>query len=207
MSIRDGPEGHAVGSENPETDMSESEGETIGESDTDNDDNEWSGQNGNLESLIIEAVDGDLSLAAFLVPVLHHEFQHALKSKVESWQCTAARGNSDESPGNKPSKPEPPPGQDSGNSRKRRRRSSSDGGGREAPGGGDGDEGDEDEDRDGDLGQSPPDGADSTPTLACPFHKRDPVKYGIQPGNSAGTKKHKYRGCIGPGYKSIQRLK
>ncbi|KAK4209755.1 POZ-AT hook-and zinc finger-containing protein 1 [Rhypophila decipiens] len=208
MSVGDNSDNEAVNSEQLETDMSDSEDETAGESDTDNDDdNEWSGQNGNLESLIIDAVDGDLSLAAFLVPVLHHDFQLALKSKVESWQCTTAHGSADSSHTGKPSSADLPRGQDGNNSRKRRRRSSSDGGGRGAPNGGDGDEGDEDDDRDGDLGQSPPDGIDSAPTLACPFHKRDPVKYGIQPGNSAGTKKHKYRGCIGPGYKSIQRLK
>ncbi|KAK3315542.1 hypothetical protein B0H66DRAFT_536408 [Apodospora peruviana] len=205
---REGVEPEAAGSEHPESDISDSESDTVGDSDTDNDDdNEWSGQNGNLESMIIAAVDGDLSLAAFLVPLLHNDFQLALKSKVDSWQCTTAHGSADGSPGGKPSKTDASQGQDSGNSRKRRRRSSSDGGGREASGGGDGDEGDEDEDNTGDLGQSPPDGADPTPTLACPFHKRDPVKYGIQSGNSAGTKKHKYRGCIGPGYKSIQRLK
>ncbi|KAM7208151.1 POZ-, AT hook-, and zinc finger-containing protein 1 [Naviculisporaceae sp. PSN 640] len=209
MSLRDSPEHEPVGSENVETDLSESEEETAGESDTDReDDNEWSGQNGNLESLLIEAVEGDLALAAYLVPVVHHEFQLALKSKVESWQCTTTgHGSTDSSPRGKHPKGEPSRDQDGGNSRKRRRRSSPDGGGREGPSGGDGDEGDDDEDRDGDLGQTPPDGADPTPTLACPFHKRDPVKYGIQPGNSAGTKKHKYRGCIGPGYRSIQRLK
>ncbi|KAK0613942.1 hypothetical protein B0T14DRAFT_386515, partial [Immersiella caudata] len=43
--------------------------------------------------------------------------------------------------------------------------------------------------------------------LACPFHKCDSTKYGIQHGNSGSGKKHRYRACTGPGFKSIQRLK
>lgn len=42
--------------------------------------------------------------------------------------------------------------------------------------------------------------------LACPFHKYDPVRYGVNPADKT-TKKHHYRACAGPGFKSIQRLK
>ncbi|KAK3370971.1 hypothetical protein B0T24DRAFT_512290, partial [Lasiosphaeria ovina] len=54
---------------------------------------------------------------------------------------------------------------------------------------------------------SPDDGEEPQWLLACPFHKRDPVKYGIQHGNSGNGKKHRYRACMGPGFKSVQRLK
>ncbi|KAK0736541.1 hypothetical protein B0T21DRAFT_289014 [Apiosordaria backusii] len=44
------------------------------------------------------------------------------------------------------------------------------------------------------------------PLLACPFHKRDPIKYNVH-GDFGAGKKHRYRPCTGPGFKSIQRLK
>ncbi|KAK0634409.1 hypothetical protein B0T17DRAFT_611427 [Bombardia bombarda] len=213
ISVRDGVENKPTeGFENVESDISESESETVGDdTDTDDDDNEWSGQNGNLESAVITAVDGDLSMAAFLIPLIHRNFNVALKSKVLSWQCTTTtHGGAGGSPGGKTSgsRGESSQGQGSGNSRKRRRRSGSDGGGREGVGGWDGDDGDDDEDNNGDLGPGlDTAGAESTPLLACPFNKRDPVKYGIQHGSSGSMKKYKYRPCMGPGFKSIQRLK
>ncbi len=194
-----------------DTDTSESECETARKSDeeteTDNDDNEWSGQNGNLESLVIAAVDGDLALAAHLIPLLHRDFSLALKSKVESWQCTAAHGNEDASSGGgsggRTSYSETSPDHSPDMSRKRRRIDSG-GRGRRGISGWDGDEEDEDEDA---KDPSPPASGDLQRMLACPFHKRDAVKYGIQHGNSGGGKKHRYRACTGPGFKSIQRLK
>lgn len=219
------------------------------EDEEEEDDNDWSGQNGNLESAVIEAVNGDLPLAAYLIPILHRDYNLAVKNKVESWQFgntgsgtggggtqnLRERGNSDASRGEKSSYTDSPSGgsggSGNGNSRKRRRRSDSDGGGREGRGFGDGagrgrgsgdwrgggggdngdggDDGDEDDDKNIDKGSSPGvvGNEEPQPMLACPFHKRDPVKYGIQQTNSANGKKHKYRACTGPGFKSIQRLK
>lgn len=219
------------------------------EEEEEEDDNDWSGQNGNLERAVIEAVNGDMPLAAYLIPILHRDYSLAVKNKVESWQFgntgsgtsgggaqnLRERGNSDASRGEKSSYTNSPPGgsgaNGNGNSRKRRRRSDSDGGGREGRefgggaggggrgsddwgggggGGGDGggDDGDEDE-KNIDTGSGPgvAGNEESQPMLACPFHKRDPEKYGIQQTNSANGKKHKYRACTGPGFKSIQRLK
>ncbi|KAJ4415917.1 hypothetical protein N0V85_002498 [Neurospora sp. IMI 360204] len=217
------------------------------EEEEEEDDNDWSGQNGNLESAVIEAVNGDLPLAAYLIPILHRDYNLAVKNKVESWQFgntsgsgsggnggahggnnLRERGNSDASRGEKSSyTPGGSGGNGNGNSRKRRRRSNSDGGGREGRGfgngagggrgsgdwggggdGGGGDDGDEDEDKNIDTGSGPgvAGNEESQPMLACPFHKRDPEKYGIQQTNSANGKKHKYRACTGPGFKSIQRL-
>jgi hypothetical protein len=196
--------------ESQETDTSDSECETAkkseDESETDNDDNEWSGQNGNLESAVIAAVDGDLALAAHLIPLLHRDFNLSLKSKVESWQYAAAGNNGDntspEGSGGRTSYPETSPDQSPGIPRKRRRTSSD--GGRKGIGGWD-DEDDEDEDDN--KGTGPHGDSELHRLLACPFHKRDSVKYGIQHGNSGQGKKHRYRACTGPGFKSIQRLK
>ncbi|KAK1754759.1 hypothetical protein QBC47DRAFT_384864 [Echria macrotheca] len=191
--------------------MSDSECETAKRSDdeieTDKEDNEWSGQNGNLESVVIAAVDGDLGLAAHLIPLLHRDLILGLKSKIESWQCTAAQ-SSDGSPdgsGDKTSYIDTSPDQSPDISRKRRR-TNSDGQGRKAAGGWDGDDEEEEDDN---KGSGPPgSGGEPQRMLACPFHKRDSAKYGIQHVNTGnGKKQHKYRACMGPGFKSIQRLK
>ena len=200
--------------ENHETDTSDSECETAkrsdDETDTDNDDNEWSGQNGNLESVVIAAVEGDLGLAAHLIPLLHRDLSLAVKSKVESWQWAAGHGSDDASPtgsgGKTTSYMETSPDRSPTISRKRRR-TGSDGKGRKGVGGWD----DDDDDDDDGKGQDPSNGGGGGggphQMLACPFHKRDSAKYGIQHGNSGSGKKHKYRACMGPGFKSIQRLK
>ncbi|KAK3386428.1 hypothetical protein B0H63DRAFT_136532 [Podospora didyma] len=201
---------------NADSESSDSECETAGESDVedeeddddDEDDNEWSGQNGNLESIVISAVDGDLALAAYLIPLLHRDVSGTLKNKVESWQCTTTSrgsGSSDGSPDVKVSYTDNSPGQESRASRKRRR-TNSDGRGED-----DGGDDREDEDKKGGpirLISAPQDAEELQLLLACPFHKLDPAKYGIQHGNSGGSgKKHRYRSCMGPGFKSIQRLK
>jgi len=196
--------------ESQATDTSDSECETAKKSDDESEsdnDNDWSGQNGNLESLVITAVDGDLALAAHLIPLLHRDFSLTIKSKVESWQYTAATSNGDGSPdgsgsGDKTSYTETSPDQSPGISRKRRR-TGFEGGDKRGVGGWDGDE-DEDED---DIKPPGPPSGELHQMLACPFHKRDSAKYGIQHGNSGSGKKHRYRACMGPGFKSIQRLK
>ncbi|GAB1312695.1 POZ-, AT hook-, and zinc finger-containing protein 1 [Madurella fahalii] len=216
MSVHDDAEPTAVLHEEPESDTDDSECEsaceTSGQSDEDEDDNEWSGQDGNIESLVFSAVGSDYSLAAFLIPLLHRDFNLALKSKVEKWRrTTAARDGSDGSAEVKPSPTETSSGQDKSSSRKRRR-TNSDGDNNEGKDGWDEgeDEGRGDGDGDGGGKMGPPAGPAGDPDmmLACPFHKLDPVKYGVNGGSgSAKRSKYTYRPCAGPGFKSIQRLK
>ncbi|KAK4235546.1 POZ-AT hook-and zinc finger-containing protein 1 [Achaetomium macrosporum] len=212
MSAIDADDGAPVEGEDQESEAEESGcesvfgPETAGQSDEEEDDN-WSGENSNLEELVISAVGTDYSLAAFLIPLLHRDFNLALKSKVESWRCaTTARGGPDNSvlpSETQSSSTENSPKQDRGSSRKRRRTNSDDGN--------EGNGWDEDEDEDG-RGKSgnaepstePP--ADRSLLLACPFHKQNPIRYGVNGMLSPG-KKPKYRACAGPGFKSIQRLK
>jgi len=191
----------SLGSDTPESDGDEDQEE----------DDDWSGDNDTLDATVMAAVDGDYPLAAFLIPLLyrnlHRDPQSAARTKVESWQYTAASGTESSAGGDhfaSSSSPDPP----ARNSRKRRRQSVS---------GGDRDPGDdEDEDGDGDDGQNPdnsngrPEAPDGQPVLylACPFHKLNPSKYATQYGHlSPGRKKDYYRSCAGPGFKSIQRLK
>lgn len=206
-------EAETASSESQGTDASDSECETArnhDDSESDND-NDWSGQNGNLESLVIAAVDGDLALAAHLIPLLHRDFSLSIKNKIESWQytSTAATSNGDGSPetsgsgsADKTSYTETSPDQSPSTSRKRRR-TGFDGGSKRGVGRWDGEE-EEDEDE---IKAPGPQSVDMHQMLACPFHKCDSAKYGIQHGNSGNGKKHKYRACMGPGFKSIQRLK
>jgi len=174
------------------------------------DDDEWSGENDEMDATIIAAVNGDLALAAVLIPFLHRDLRSAVQSKVENWQYHAAAGENVSTTGNSSaggngsnsSQGESP----SGN--KKRRRSDSRPRGRK-------DEEDDDEDNGGDDGGIDGDGHDlpgspnqALPLLACPFYKRDPQKYNIQHITSRGqAKKTDYRSCAGPGFKSIQRLK
>lgn len=188
-----------------ESEVSESEAED--DDDSEGEDNEWSGEDGSLEATVIAAVEGDLGLAAFLIPLIHKDLNSAVRKKVESWQHSAASGQQGSSPECKSSKSATASDQSQSNPRKRRRRSSSGGGGGRRMGGG-GDDG-EDEDEGGAAGlngqPSPPYGAQFL--LACPFHKRNPLKYGIQHGYAGAGEKTYYRSCAGPGFKNIQRLK
>lgn len=163
---------------------------------------EWSGEDDSFDAAIIAAVDGDLALAAYLIPLLHHSFSSAVRSKVEMWQCgTSPESGPQHSDGLRPGSsasanlsPTTP--------RKRRRRASSGGGGA-----GDGDGDDDDEEREFGNANGNPE-SPSSPLLACPFHKLNPIKYGIQhSATTATTKNDYYRPCAGPGFKTIQRLK
>ena len=202
-------------SESDESAAEESGCESEGLSeDEDEDDNEWSGENGNLESLVISAVGLDYSLAAHLIPLIHRDFNMALKSKVESWRCATSHGAGDPSASANTS-PAQASGtqasgmQASGNARKRRR-ANSNGDVREDKAGWNEDEDDDQKEQDnfGNMGPpSTPVGPRDLPLLACPFHKKDPIKYSMHRDVAMGGKKQKYRPCTGPGFKSIQRLK
>jgi len=187
----------SLSSDTPESDV---------DGDEDDDDN-WSGDTDSLDATVIAAVDGDLPLAAFLIPMLHRGRRLAAKTKVESWQYTSASG-AEGSVGGDHSVSSSTADQSPSNSRKRRRQSNSrgDGGpGDEEDGDGEGDD-DENPDNAGGL----PGVANGPPALelACPFYKQNPGKYSTQHGPlPTGHKKDYYRSCGGPGFKSIQRLK
>ena len=213
MSLCQPEDQDAKAHEDAETDSDESECESgddsISPSEEDEDDNEWSGQNGNLESLVISAVDRDYSLAAFLIPLLHRDFNLALRSKIEKWRCSeTTRGSSDGSSNGSPGPDHPttesPAGNNGAPSRKRRRTNSDDG--RQEERGDEDDDGDEDGEKRGKTGPPPDARLDSDLLLACPFHKHNPIKYGAHSNPGAG-KKPKYRACAGPGFRSVQRLK
>jgi hypothetical protein len=186
--------------------------------DDEDDEDEWSGQDNELERTVIRALDGDLSLAAHLIPILHmsvfSELTTTVTQKVGPWrrgvltashglasteseQAASSNGRIDDS---------------TSNSRKRQRASNPSTRTTEA---GDEDERNDDEHDDSDDGGQDPKRRRSSPAsalvpllprLACPFYKRNPAKYSAQStGDSKSTTN--YRACAGPGFKSIQRLK
>lgn len=187
----------------------------------DDDDDDWSGTD-SLDAAVIAAVDGDLSLAAFLIPLLHRDLRNAVRNKVESWQNSsttirapssaagttltrdgvvsgvvsgATSGNSVVGSGSCEAQDH-----ESNRSRKRRRRRS---------GSEDREDGDDEQEGNGGSAIPRPEMLDELPMplLACPFHKLNPARYGIQHNVTAGSRKDGYRACAGPGFKSIQRLK
>ncbi|OAA58485.1 hypothetical protein SPI_06558 [Niveomyces insectorum RCEF 264] len=190
--------------------------------DDDDDDNDWSGEDESLDAAIIAAVNGDLGLAAFLIPILHRDLRNLVRSKVDSWQIdpvslgpsTFATGEAVDGEGGRSNACGSGSGasaagsarsQDRGLSasqaRKRRRRISESEEER--------DNGDDEQDGNGGDDVSRPEPLQDIimPLLACPFHKRNPSKYGIQHNVTANSRKDGYRACAGPGFKSIQRLK
>ncbi|KAK9423213.1 hypothetical protein SUNI508_04507 [Seiridium unicorne] len=198
------------------------------DSDNDSDDGEssnddWSGQEDEIEPIVLSAVGNDLELAAYLIPILHQqmsaETSRSVNRKVGIWQSAmmtsyggqfvpplqtlndGTTGQSSSGSYNQQSGSQVP--------RKRRRSSSSD-----CDRDNDEDEADGDDKEDGDGEGDGGDQAGQTPgkseelrRLACPFHKLDPKKYAIQYGVQDNHKKTDYKTCSGPGFKSIQRLK
>jgi hypothetical protein len=179
--------------------------------DDDDDDDEWSGQDDDIdiEAVVLRALGGDLSLAAYLIPILHRSFYADriinATQKVAPWRNNIIKCSPDGSTGREPSL-DVSSNQPGGSRKKRRRESENQS--REA---------DEDEDRDDDdedngspqgIGGNPDTGGHGiVHRLACPFHKFKPAKYGIQRSMAENSRKPDYRTCAGPGFKTIQRLK
>ncbi len=172
-------------------------------------DDDWSGQDTSLESVVLEALGGDLVLAAQLIPILHKsfycEFAANITRKVAPW----ANGITKYSEGGSPEQTNFTVEQEkqSSNPRKRQRRFES---GKQNSREQDDDEDDEDEDeKDPNNFGNVPENVATSPVLrlACPFYKRDPEKYCIQHDATDNTKRINYRTCEGPGFNSIQRLK
>lgn len=173
----------------------------------DNDDDDWSGENDSLDAAIVAALDGDVGLAVSLIPFLYKLLRNTVQSKVDGWQIdSAAPVDAGDGVGIKTSSGGSVAGSAADQAkdhisnipRKRRRQSDSDN-----------DRDDEDDDQGANGGASAlglPETAQVL-LLACPFHKLNPVKYGIQHSATASSRKDMYRACAGPGFKSIQRLK
>ena len=190
------------------------------DSQDDDDDNNASDQD-DIEASVLAAFGGkDLALAAYLIPILYREKYSRSVSEIARkvgpwWFAVNNAARATGSPGDV--------GNGSGSSRplsgsrKRQRMSGSsnfnqdqndsnceDNDESEGSGGG-GDDGP------GNRGSSQR-GDDPVPLLrlACPFHKLNPDKYGVQHGQAEpadNSKKQIYRSCAGPGFRTIQRLK
>ncbi|PVH69697.1 hypothetical protein DL98DRAFT_661547 [Cadophora sp. DSE1049] len=185
------------------SEMSENDSEVEEESDDDDiPNNEWSGANDNIEAALFQAVYPDLKLAAHLIstmyPTIVLSYKNKISSKVYSWQekniatcgtdsgtTTTAKETSPQGTSYGANKPSP----------KRDRQSSSHD-----------DVGDEEDDDVDDFRRKrrKEKGVNNEPMvpelrLACPFYKKDFVKY------SAAQSKHK--SCAGPGYLTITSLK
>ncbi len=165
-----------------------------------------------LEAAILTALNGDVHLAVMLIPVLYQQWRNTARSRVQRWQTTVtspvdnseedskshseAHGRSQVS-GQAQDRQQSRRGTTPSSGRKRQRRANSDGA-------------DDEDDNEGDNNDSNylglPESAEAL-LLACPFHKYDPVKYGVQHDDSAFGRIDMYRTCIGPGFKTIQRLK
>ena len=202
---------------------------TFSESDLDSDsedDNEWSHDDG-LEGTIIAAVGGNLALASYLIPIIHKTRNAEYVKMIHAWQdatlgqhttqCTPGGNSSENQHRNHHASPtftSSSTGEYGGSSGgrsggggspyKKRKRSNSNDSRRQGDGGKDDDEG---------MGGSGGDGASPSGTgpgvllLACPFHKKDPIKYSQRGCTTGGKKRGSFRACAGPGWKSIQRLK
>lgn len=191
-----------------ELERSDEDGNEIDQDEDDIEDSkdDWSGQDDNIEAIVMEELGSDLALAAHLIPILHgmfySEMQASVKQKVGPWRngivsCTMGGGSAN-----------PPTSRDNwsqstANPRKRQRSSNQED-----------QEGEEEEDDDEENGDSKdfgtPSGirtASQNPNLACPFYKLDPIKYSTQHNTAETANNTKYRTCQGPGFNSIQRLK
>lgn len=160
-----------------------------------------------LDIAILTAVGGDIDLAVALIPHAHKLMRKSLQDKIDSWQIELVDpADAGDSYGtgsgsiNASGSPESTRGNRGGRqtARKRQRNSDSD------------NDQDEYEEEEGGAGTPGflglPQEAEKL-LLACPFHKYDPAKYGIQHLTPGASRKDTYRACAGPGFKSIQRLK
>jgi len=69
------------------------DGDDYGEDGDVNDgDNDWSGEDGGLEELVLSVVGDDFAFAALLIPCLHRFMTFRLRSNVQSWQSRADGG-------------------------------------------------------------------------------------------------------------------
>jgi len=205
----------AAGDEIGDSEMGEDEDL---ESEDEDEENDWSGRNDNLESVVLEVLGNNLPLAAHLIPILHKalhtEFQTSITKKVGPWQCGIIKcvGGAGP-PSSRQSSSSHGATNNSTDSHRKRQRFSGSGGG----GGDRAEDREEDDDEDGDRGdrrntKNPGDSSDirppaTHPRFACPFHKQDPAKYRVQHDAVDNSKKPDYRTCAGPGFRNIQRLK
>jgi hypothetical protein len=187
-----------------DSELSDSDSESEEDSDVDDIPNdEWSGANDNIEAALYQAVYPDLKLAVHLIstmyPTIVLGYKKKLSSKVYSWQekniatCGTDSGTASTA---KETSPQRTSTAANKSSPKRDRQSSS-------PDDNIGDDEDDDFDESRRKRRKEKD-VDNEPgipeqRLACPFYKKDSVKY------SAAKSGHK--SCAGPGYFTITSLK
>lgn len=185
------------------SELSDSDSDSEEDSDSDDIDNdEWSGANDNIEAALYEAVFPDIDLAAHMVstmyPILVLSYRKKITRKVSSWQerniitCgTSSEGAST----TKETAPQVTSKTGIESSPKRDRQSSSS----------DDNIGDDEDDNGDEFGRKrPKEQSDSDPEIpkprfACPFFKKDPVKYSAA---ESGRKS-----CSGPGWLTIPQMK
>lgn len=182
--------------------------------DNEDDANDWSGQDANLEAIILDALQGDLVLAAQLIPMLHNslytELALNITQKVGPWRrgITKCSPGSGTTPTDQRSFTNTRSSDTISNGRKRQRRSEFNNQNRKINEDDDEEEEDEDEKREPVAPGDASDGINPLPRLACLFNKHNPMKYGVQYGNTADTTNNtEYRICAGPGFNGITRLK
>lgn len=169
------------------------------------DEDEWSGQDDNIELAVIAAFGEDLDLAVSIIQRLRKDRIDESTRKIHTWQYTtpASQESSPAEDNNEHS--EAQQCQSTNNSRNKRRRLEADDQGRNR-------EEDSEEEEEGDPSdirghpQHPNDGIQRL-RLACPFFKLNPDKYSQQNTNSESNKKHPSRACSGPGFKDIPKLR
>ena len=194
-----------------ETDTAEDEEDE--DDQEDDEDNDWSGHDDNIEAVIHEVLQGNREMAAYLIPILHQglvsRLTTNLSQKVEPWcQGVNTAAGAGAAPSDQRSPSNTSASDSASNNRKRKRPFVS----KNRPRDADEDEDDEEEEDDEKRGPNEigsPSDVDVLviPRLACPFHKKDPTKYGPQNGAVEGSRKVDYRICAGPGFKNEQRLK
>jgi len=194
-----------------DSEFDKSEEDNYEDEDAEDESDEWSGQDNNIEAIVLAALGCDYPLAAHLIPILHRirfsGLQANINQKVGPWRKGVTR-YSDSSRGSNGSPPESGKSlvASPSNPRKRQRNSNTNNQVQRDAREDDDDEDDENECPKG-LGDNNESPLMQIPYLACPFYKLDPGKYSMQLDATESTKKTQYRLCQGPGFKSIQRLK
>lgn len=202
----------SVGGIDTESTGSNSESEEDSEEESDCDDDGWSGANDYFEAKILNAVYPDLELAAHLITHLHSMFypglSKKLSNKVWSWQeriTMCPNGSSTTTSKNSASSNATTSTPRAEGSKRRRRSDFVE----KSPGE---EDDDEDEDTDENRRKKPKDKADEeyeipSQRMACPFYKKNPLKYCTQLNQDGKFDDKLYRTCAGPGFRTIALLK
>ncbi|KAG4427622.1 hypothetical protein IFR05_016896, partial [Cadophora sp. M221] len=176
--------------------------------DDSSEDEDWSGNN--LEAIVLDAFGEDLDMAAYMIPILHRACYSGIsataRQKVGPWRqgLNQYSPGVDEASNGKTHESTAQNSSSNSTSHKRQRRYGSPGRSRELNETEENGDDDDEDDSQTPRAQEYSGGEHSlrpVRRLACPFNKKDPVKYRIQ------NLDNNFRTCQGPGFKNIQRLK